>query len=95
MFKVIVKLEDVVTNYAEFQTMSECNDWVDFHKFYDNRDVSIVNISQEVLLKKQSEEALQYLRDTDYLVIKEIELGVPCSDEIKQLRADARLKVIK
>jgi hypothetical protein len=39
-------------------------------------------------------EALEYLKATDYLIIREMDSGQPCPAEIKQLRAAARLKVL-
>jgi hypothetical protein len=41
-----------------------------------------------------NDEARKYLADTDYLVIREIDSGVVCPVEVKQLRAAARLKII-
>lgn len=55
----------------------------------------ITDITAEVLAKKESDEALQYLNQTDYLIIREMDTGEPCPQEIKDLRAAARLKVIK
>ena len=40
--------------------------------------------------------ALQYLADTDYLVIRSIDDPTkPVNEEIKQLRAEARLKIVR
>lgn len=55
----------------------------------------ITDITAQVLAKKESDEALQYLNQTDYLIIREMDNGIPCPTEIRQLRAEARLKVIK
>lgn len=55
----------------------------------------ITDITAQALAKKESVEALDYLKATDYLIIREMDCGTPCPLEIKQLRAAARLKVIK
>ena len=54
-------------------------------------DVAIVKSSQAAI----NTEALKYLADTDYLVIREVDSGVPCPVEIKQLRAEARLTIVR
>ena len=46
------------------------------------------------MLKKESEDALKYLHETDYLVIRKSETGLDYSQEIKDARTAARLKVI-
>jgi hypothetical protein len=52
-------------------------------------------MTQEELdqLKQEAEVALQYLRDTDYLVLHQIELGNWVPQEKLELRATARAKV--
>lgn len=39
-------------------------------------------------------EGKQYLESTDWLIIREMDSGVACPDEVRALRAAARLKVI-
>ena len=39
-------------------------------------------------------EALAYLSSTDWMVIREAEGGTACTEEVKTLRAEARLKVV-
>ena len=43
----------------------------------------------------ESAAALKYLAETDYLIIREMDSGVPCPVEIKAARQAAREKVIK
>lgn len=43
---------------------------------------------------EQKAAALKFLADTDYLIIREMDAGTPCPAEIKQLRAEARLKAV-
>jgi len=42
-----------------------------------------------------NKEALAYLLNTDWMVIREIDSGVPCPEEVKALRAEARAKIVK
>lgn len=44
--------------------------------------------------EKINAEALKYLADTDYLIIREMDAGTPCPAEIKALRAAARAKIV-
>ena len=43
----------------------------------------------------QNLEALKYLADTDWYVIREMDSGVAIPENIKTLRAEARLKVVR
>lgn len=49
------------------------------------------NIEQQSI----NAEALKYLADTDWLIIREVDAGIPCPVEIKDLRAEARLKIVR
>ena len=42
-----------------------------------------------------NKEALAYLLNTDWMVIREMDSGIVCPAEVKQLRAEARAKVVK
>lgn len=39
-------------------------------------------------------EALGYLASTDWYIIREIDSGEPCPDEIKSARAEARARIV-
>jgi hypothetical protein len=57
--------------------------------------VEYVDISLQVEQEKINAEALAYLASTDWMIIRETETQVACPAEVKQLRAEARLKVVK
>lgn len=57
--------------------------------------VEIEDISAMLELQKLSTEALRYLESTDWMIIREIDAGIPCPAEVKQARAEARTKVVK
>lgn len=49
----------------------------------------------EVDQEKINTESLKFLSDTDWLIIRELDCGIPCPSEVKQARAEARSKIIK
>lgn len=55
--------------------------------------VEITNCTEELRLQKESNDARDYLAATDYKVIKAMETGIPMNEQVKLLRAEARLKV--
>ena len=57
--------------------------------------VEIEDITAQVAQEAINAEALAYLASTDWLIIREVDAGVPCPAEIKAERAAARARVIK
>lgn len=57
--------------------------------------IEITDCTTEVNQQKINVEALQYLAQTDYLVIRSIDTGVDYSAEIKQERANARSRIVR
>ena len=57
--------------------------------------VEIEDITAMVELQSLSTEALRYLESTDWMIIREVDAGIPCPAEVKQARAEARTKVVK
>lgn len=51
----------------------------------------IVDISSQVASEAEQAAARKLLADTDWLIIREMDSGVPCPQEIKDQRAAARL----
>jgi hypothetical protein len=58
-------------------------------------EVEIVDVTNELQQKKINEQAEQYLKDTDWYILREVDEGTPCPIEIKQLRAEARAKIVR
>lgn len=75
----------------------ELAEWLagDSFKYPEGYWVEYIDITAQVEQEKINAEALAYLASTDWLVIRETETQVPCPAEIKQLRAEARLRVVK
>lgn len=80
--KVIIKLNDRVTNVGTFETREELDAWVEKHKqkgtfgdfhTYEYEDLTVTR-EQEA----QKAEAIKFLQDTDYKVTKyrdQVEMG--------------------
>ena len=57
--------------------------------------VEIIDITESHNQAKTNDEALKYLAETDWMVIREVDSGVPCPAEIKQKRQEARELIVK
>lgn len=57
--------------------------------------VEIVDITESYNQAKTNKEALKYLAETDWMVIREMDSGVPCPVEVKQKRQEARESIVK
>ena len=57
--------------------------------------IQILDISAQVEQEKQNAEALAYRASTDWLIIREIDAGVPCPVDVKAKRAEARIKIVR
>jgi hypothetical protein len=57
--------------------------------------IEIIDITEEVEQQKVNEESLNYLASTDWYVIREVDAGIPCPEDIKQKRAEARSKIVR
>lgn len=55
----------------------------------------IVDISLEIQQQQINAEALEYLASTDWMIVRELETGVQCPVEIKQLRQAARARIVR
>jgi hypothetical protein len=58
-------------------------------------EISIEDITAQVEQEKTNAEALAYLASTDWLVIREMDAGIPCPAEIKAERAAARARIVR
>lgn len=57
--------------------------------------VEIEDISAKVQQDKDNAEALAYLAETDWMIIREVDAGVPCPVDVKAKRAEARAKIVR
>jgi hypothetical protein len=64
------------------------------YKFSADYTIQISDISIEELARQESSEAVRYLSETDWYIIREMDSGEQCPNDIKLARAAARLKVL-
>lgn len=57
--------------------------------------IKIIDITAQLEQERINREALEYLASTDWMVIREIDAGIPCPAEVKQARAEARAKIVR
>lgn len=57
--------------------------------------IEITDITAEVEQEKKNAEALAYLAETDWMIIRAMDSGEPCPDDVKQKRAAARASIVR
>jgi len=57
--------------------------------------VEIEDVTEQLNQEKINTESEQYLRSTDWYVIREMDEGILCPQEIKELRSQARLAIVR
>lgn len=57
--------------------------------------VEETDITQQVEQERINREAQEYLDLTDWLIIRELDAGVPCPEEVKKARAEARARIVR
>lgn len=57
--------------------------------------IEIQDIAAEVEQERINREALEYLASTDWLIIRELDAGIPCPADVKQARAEARSRIVR
>jgi hypothetical protein len=58
-------------------------------------EIVIEDITLQSEQRKINEEAMQYLTETDWMVIRAMDSGEPLPQEVKQARAQARARIVK
>jgi hypothetical protein len=67
-------------------------EWVKLRAEY---TIEIQDIAAEVEQERINREALEYLASTDWLIIRELDAGIPCPADVKQARAEARSRIVR
>ena len=57
--------------------------------------IEIEDITAQVAQEAINAEALAYLASTDWLVVREMDSGVACPDDVKIARAEARQRIVR
>lgn len=87
--------EDINLSLSSRQETDLMGNLKTYHLLPAEYEVVISDITLENQAKLDSDNALKYLAETDYLVIRKAETGVDYPQSIKDARAAARLKVVK
>lgn len=56
--------------------------------------IEFEDVSNELEQSRINAEALKLLADSDWLIVRELETGTPCPQEVKTARAEARVKIV-
>lgn len=67
-------------------------DWVLLRAEY---TIEIEDIGAQLEQERINREALEYLASTDWLIIRELDAGIPCPADVKQARAEARSRIVR
>jgi hypothetical protein len=78
-------------------TDDQLAEWLsgDSFKYPEGYQVEYIDISAQVEQERINAEALKYLADTDWLIIREIDAAILCPSEIKTLRSEARSRIVR
>jgi hypothetical protein len=96
MFKVSIKrLNGEERGWQEFKTLELAQTWVDERVNKntwgkpDQYTIEIIDLTEQYAKIKATEDAYQYLADTDYMVVRVAE-GYPLPEEVKIKREESR-----
>lgn len=94
------KDEPMAEAYDEADVLEEKTEQVDGvdHKWVKLKaeyTVEVEDITAQVAQQAVNAEALAYLASTDWLIIREVDAGVPCPADIKAERAAARARIVR
>lgn len=57
--------------------------------------VEIEDVTQQLEQDRINRESQEYLGATDWMIIRELDSGIPCPVEVKQARAEARARIVR
>ncbi|MFN5251830.1 MAG: hypothetical protein ACK5DE_12355 [Bacteroidota bacterium] len=100
MKKVIVKNKDgiIIAGSSEY---SDPTAWIEdcvannYWGQSGDYTIEIEDITDQVEQERINAEATEYLASTDWMVIREMDAGVPCPAEVKAERAAARARIVR
>lgn len=88
----VLETEQREVQLAEGEQPAVMQEWVKLRAEY---TVEIQDISAQLEQERTNREALEYLASTDWMVIRELDAGIPCPAEVKQARAEARARIVR
>lgn len=57
--------------------------------------IEIEDVTDKLEQERINAEALKYLADTDWMIIREMDAGIVCPEDVKLARAEARSKIVR
>jgi hypothetical protein len=57
--------------------------------------IEIEDIGAQLEQERINREALEYLASTDWLIIRELDAGIPCPADVKEARSEARSRIVR
>lgn len=99
MIKVQIKKENEVTNQSQFETLVQANQWIqqeELNKSFgepESYEVVFEDITEEIEQEKINQEALAYLAETDWYVIRAMDEQVAIPEDVKAKRQESRNKI--
>lgn len=96
MKKLIVKFNEEIIAQTQ-GTDDQLAEWLagDSFKYPEGHQVEYIDISAQVEQERINAEALKYLANTDWLIIREVDASIPCPEDVKQLRSEARSRIVR
>lgn len=67
----------------------------DAHKYPEGYQVEYIDMTAQMEQERINAESLKYLAETDWLIIREVDAGVPCPVEVKATRQAMRERIVK
>lgn len=67
----------------------------DAHKYPEGYQVEYIDMTAQMEQERINAESLAYLASTDWLIIREVDAGVPCPVEVKATRQAMRERIVK
>ena len=86
--------EDISKSVNVEESVDELGNVKKIHTLPQEFSYQVTDISAQKHAQQESENALKYLASTDWMVVRKAETGMDYPQEIKDLRAAARLKVL-
>jgi hypothetical protein len=96
MKKLLVKFNEEIIAQTQGSD-DELAIWLagDSFKYPEGYTVEYIDISAQIEQERVNAEALKYLSDTDWLIIREVDSAIECPLQVKQLRAEARARIVR
>lgn len=96
----IPEVQEVLKDEIIAQTQGSAEEleiWLegDKHKYPEGYWVEWIDITAQVEQERINAESLKYLSDTDFYIIRQADIGVPCPLEIKITRQQMRERIVR